>query len=180
MTNAKKADDRDAALAEHAEAIRTIGKRAVDDIIEIGRRLIKAKALCGHGKWLPWLEREFGWTDKTAQRFMSVADKSDKLSNLEVPISGLYMLARRDTPPEVVEAVAERTARGETTKVVDVQRMLKAFAFSEAGPITRSADESGLAALTHVAGGLSRNREAIRRVIDAINDAFAKPYSRSN
>jgi hypothetical protein len=44
-----------------AEAIRVLGKRVVRDVIEIGARL-----------WLPWLDREFGWTDKTAERFMRV------------------------------------------------------------------------------------------------------------
>ena len=39
-----------AALADHAEVIRTLGKRAFQDIVEIGRRLIEAKKICGHGK----------------------------------------------------------------------------------------------------------------------------------
>jgi hypothetical protein len=29
-------------------------------LIEIGRRLIDAKAIAGHGNWLSWLDREFG------------------------------------------------------------------------------------------------------------------------
>jgi len=34
--------------------------RPIRDIIEIGRRLTDAKAIAGHGNWLPWLEKEFG------------------------------------------------------------------------------------------------------------------------
>ena len=34
-------------MAEHAEVIRTLGKRAIRDIIEIGRRLSDAKAIAG-------------------------------------------------------------------------------------------------------------------------------------
>ena len=48
------------ALAEHVTAIRQLGKRVVADVAEIGRRLFECKRICGHGNWLPWLEREFG------------------------------------------------------------------------------------------------------------------------
>jgi Protein of unknown function (DUF3102) len=40
----------------------------VANVIEIGRRLTEAKALAGHGGWLPSLEREFGWTVKTSAK----------------------------------------------------------------------------------------------------------------
>jgi|SRR5580704_7102861 hypothetical protein len=54
-----------------AAAIRTIGKRAVCDLIEIGRLLTDAKLLAGRGNWLPWLDREFGWSDETARKWMN-------------------------------------------------------------------------------------------------------------
>jgi hypothetical protein len=41
---------------------------------EIGRKLNKAKAKVAHGKWLPWLDAEFGWSQPTASRFMQVAE----------------------------------------------------------------------------------------------------------
>ena len=42
--------DADAELAEYASEIRRLGKRAIEDIVAIGQRLIAAKALCGHGR----------------------------------------------------------------------------------------------------------------------------------
>jgi hypothetical protein len=33
------------------------GKRIVADVVGIGRDLAEAKTLCGHGGWLPWLDR---------------------------------------------------------------------------------------------------------------------------
>lgn len=75
-------------LDEIAERIRTRFKRALDDVIETGRDLIAAKKIAGHGNWLTWLEREFGWTsDKTAERFMSVAELADKFDNLTTDAS---------------------------------------------------------------------------------------------
>ena len=37
----------------------------------------------GHGGWLPWLEREFAWTEMTATRYINVA-KSNKLLDRDV------------------------------------------------------------------------------------------------
>src|SRR5262245_34891099 len=64
------------------------GKRALADVIEIGARLAECKRICGHSNWLPWLDREFGWEETTAQRFMRVhklaQSKSGKLADLPV------------------------------------------------------------------------------------------------
>jgi hypothetical protein len=117
-------------LAEHAEVIRTLGKRAVADIIEIGRRLIEAKAIAGHGGWTPWLEREFGWTDQSARNYMNVADlaKSKTVLDFDMPIRALYRLAAPSTPAEVIDAVADGSARGETFTHQQVETMITAAA----------------------------------------------------
>jgi Protein of unknown function (DUF3102) len=103
------------ALAEHAEAIRVLGRRVIGDVIEIGRRLTDAKERCGHGKWLPWLKREFGWSADTALRFMQVAEfaKNRNLRDLEIPVSGLYRLAAPSTPEAARDEVIERSEGGE-------------------------------------------------------------------
>jgi hypothetical protein len=114
-------------LAEHAAVIRALGKRVVGDIIEIGRRLTDAKRIAGHGGWLPWLQREFGWSDSAALKFMQVHEmvtKSVKFTDLDLPVSGLYLLAAPSTPEEAREAVIERAANGEALSLKEVQRMI--------------------------------------------------------
>lgn len=106
-------------LAEHAAVIRALGKRVCGDIIEIGRRLTEAKRIAGHGGWLPWLKQEFGWTEMTATRFINVYDmsKSNKLLDLSLPVSGLYLLAAPSTD-EAREAVVEPlNSRGRPTRL---------------------------------------------------------------
>ena len=53
----------DPVLAAHADAIRTLAKRVVDDVIEIGRLLIECRTILrelnGHGHWYAWLKDEF-------------------------------------------------------------------------------------------------------------------------
>ena len=83
----------------------------VGDVIEIGRRLAECKEHVGHGGWLPWLEREFGWKERTAQNFMQVhalASKSAKFADLNVDVSALYLIAAPSTPEEVRTEVIER------------------------------------------------------------------------
>jgi hypothetical protein len=120
-------------LAGHAEAIRVLGKRMARDVVEIGRRLTICKDLAGHGNWKSWLEAEFGWSQQTATRFMDVHAmfaKFDKLSNLNsdndmnIPLSGLYMLAKPNTPDEARDAVLDRAANGERLSFADVKKMI--------------------------------------------------------
>ena len=40
--------------------------------IEIGRRLVEAKELLPHGEWLPWLQRETEFSERSAQNYMKV------------------------------------------------------------------------------------------------------------
>ncbi len=40
--------------------------------IEIGRRLVEAKEMLGHGNWLSWLEKETPFSDRHAQNYMRV------------------------------------------------------------------------------------------------------------
>jgi hypothetical protein len=97
-----------AQLAEHAAAIRKLNKRTIEDVIAIGQHLFAAKALAGHGHWLPWLRQELGWaSESSALRFMHVAElaKSVSLTDLNIDLSALYRLASPSTPSEVVERV---------------------------------------------------------------------------
>jgi hypothetical protein len=95
MSERSQALAHDTALAAIANDIRARGRRVVGDVIEIGRHLTEAKALCSHGRWLPWLEREFGWSEQTALNLMRVYEltKLKRVLNLSLPLSGLYKLA---------------------------------------------------------------------------------------
>jgi Protein of unknown function (DUF3102) len=103
-------------LAEHAAAIKALGRRVAADIVEIGRRLTEAKGIAGHGNWLPWLKREFGWTDDTALNFTRVYEmsKSRNFRDLNIGVSSLYLLAAPSTPQAARNEVVARAEAGET------------------------------------------------------------------
>src|SRR5262249_17067064 len=113
-----------AVLAEHAAEIRRLGKQTVENVVEMGRRLTEAKEIAGHGNWLPWLDREFGWKEQTARNFMQAYElslKSPNFGDLEVPVSALYMLAAPSTPQDVRDEVLARAQAVEPVTVSDVK-----------------------------------------------------------
>lgn len=47
-------------------------------ILEVGKRLIEAKAQLSHGEWEHWLEEKVEFSARTARRFMQIAENYDK------------------------------------------------------------------------------------------------------
>lgn len=68
-----------------------------------------ARNRLGHGRFLPWIEQEFGGSEPTAQRFMRVSRefKSVNLTDVQIDVSSLYLLAAPKTP-EVMDPRGER------------------------------------------------------------------------
>ena len=114
------------ALAEHAEQIRFLRDRVNGDIVEMGQRLIECKEMLGHGYWLPWLDREFGWTDRTARNFMAVAGafKSEPVSDLPIDAGALYLLAGPTVAEEARAEAIERAEAGERITKAEARRLI--------------------------------------------------------
>jgi hypothetical protein len=103
-------------LDEYAEKIRAIGKRAISDVIEVGRLLTEAKEIAGHGHWLPWLRQNFGWSDETARKWMHAYEASLKFQsnwNLDqLQLRDLYLLTK--ATPKALDLIAEKVEHGES------------------------------------------------------------------
>src|SRR5918993_3783881 len=89
----------DRATSEQVRGIATrIRAEATDFYIEIGRDLIAAREVLGHGRFVNGLTAEFGWTDRTARNFMSAARLVE--GNSEI----VYKLAAPSTPEAARDA----------------------------------------------------------------------------
>jgi hypothetical protein len=111
-------------LNKHADAIRAYARRTVHDIIEIGRLLVEAKKMVGPGNFLSWIEREFAWSEDTAERFIAVYALQRQIphvAELSLPFSGLYLLAAPSTPKQAVEEVVAKAEAGERMSVVEIK-----------------------------------------------------------
>lgn len=108
----------DQQLDRLAEDTRMRLKRTAKDIWQIGENLVKAREILGHGDFLPWIDKEFGMKQRSAYRFMNVAEnlkgKFANLANLEIPISIIYELAAPTTDESAREEILGCAQRGES------------------------------------------------------------------
>jgi hypothetical protein len=115
-------------LSESAATIRRLQKRAVGDVIEMGRLLCACKVRLGHGHWLPWLEREFSWSERTARNFISAYEfarlQSANVADLGIEVSSLYVLASPSTPEAARAEVLRRADEGESVPHAEVERIV--------------------------------------------------------
>src|SRR5689334_10003005 len=111
--------DQEAAEHVKAAAVRIQDKvaRSLQNIIEIGAELASAKALLGHGLFGDWLRAEFGWSERTARTFLSVAEhfgpRSALLADLAIQPTAAYLLAAPSVPEAARETAFRRAEAGE-------------------------------------------------------------------
>jgi hypothetical protein len=109
----------DAKVAEQArstaERIRGRLKKTLEDLIEVGSDLLVVKEALPHGQFGAWLKAEFGWSERMAQNFMSVAERFKSANFAELPIqaSAAYLLAAPAVPDEARQVAIEKAEAGE-------------------------------------------------------------------
>ena len=65
---------------ELAQKAKEVASKTIEIAIECGKLLIEQKAKVGHGKWLSWCKANLKFSDKTAERYMSLFRKSGGLN----------------------------------------------------------------------------------------------------
>ena len=112
-------------VAEHLQVIRSRGRRMIEDAIEIGARLTECRRLIRRD-WIGWLDRELGFSDRAALDFMRVyhlaLTRSENFSDLSLPVSGLYLLARPSTSEATRDDILGRASAGETISFAEIKR----------------------------------------------------------
>ncbi len=102
-------------VQRHTTEIKDLIRRTAQDIIDIGEKLLEVKEKLGHGNFEQWVSAEFGWSLRTANRFMQVTRqfKSANLADLNIAASALYHLAKPSTSEEARQEALERASQGE-------------------------------------------------------------------
>ena len=147
-----------AALAMRAEE--RIKARTVVTVIENGRDLLEVKNALGHGLFTQWLAQTFPFTERTAQRWMSAAErygaKSEVTSVLKSEV--LLLLAAPSTPEEVRQEIEARAIAGERITVAEVERLKREANAAREAAARLETERADL--LTRVTDASSREREA--------------------
>lgn len=142
---------------------------------QIGTRLIAVKKRLPHGEFLKWLKARWGWTPRTAQNMMNVAQnfKSEIISHLISPTS-LYLLARPSTPESAREEAIERAESGEkidhntAKEIADAHKRIQEL---------EKQIEAEIKAIPEIAK--AKNREALTRIRGILGDEQFKGYMKA-
>ena len=112
-----------------ADKIRDLVRNTLENIIQVGQELLGVKDALPHGQFLPWLKAEFGWSERTAQNFMSVAEafgpKSAIIADLKIAPTAAYLLAGPSVPDEARQEAIEKAEAGEQITVATAKGIVK-------------------------------------------------------
>ena len=97
--------------------------KMAENIIEIGKRLIKAKELVPHGEWQNWLEENFSLSQMTANNFMRVAERFGKIK-IDFNFRPTQLIAMLALPAGDEEKfIAEKSAAGTPIENLSVRKL---------------------------------------------------------
>ena len=117
-------------LAQRADHIRSLQADVQRGIIQIGFELIAAKEQIGHGNWSNWLDKEFAWSERTALRFMAVAErfgKTDNVVRFQPSVLQAMLALPKGAEEEFIAAQAAAGNPVEKQSAREVQKNVKAF-----------------------------------------------------
>ena len=104
-------------LRGSAERIRQMMKRTIDSVVKTGLELREIKRTLPHRTFCGWLTAEFGWTRRSASRFMLVAGwlggHGDMMSQLRMDPTAAYILTAPSVPNSARQEALERAENGE-------------------------------------------------------------------
>jgi len=111
-----------------AKRIRILVQRTMEDALAVGQELLAVKETLPHGQFSVWLRAEFDWTERTARRFMAVAQrfgpKTDTMSVLPIDPTAAYLLAAPSAPQAASEIALHRAQSGERITVSVAKEIL--------------------------------------------------------
>jgi hypothetical protein len=113
-------------LAVIVDTVKSALRSSIETIYKAGRELVRAKEILGHGSFLPWLERSFGASARTAQHYMRVAEKiGDKYETVaHLPPATVYEIAyvkKADDRAAIVNDIETKKIKtaADVTKAID-------------------------------------------------------------
>jgi N6-adenosine-specific RNA methylase IME4 len=102
-------------IQQRTGEIKSLMKRAAQDIIDIGEKLADVRQRLEDGLFSQWLRAEFDWGRSTAYNLIQVAKAfgGRPVQNLDIRPSALYTLSAPSTPEPARQEAIERATAGE-------------------------------------------------------------------
>jgi hypothetical protein len=98
-----------------AMEIKSSTGRQLKEIIATGAALMRVKDVIPHGEFGKWLATEFGWSERTAQNYMRVADEFGENPQrvADLPLRCVYLISATSTPESARDQVLELIKNGD-------------------------------------------------------------------
>lgn len=102
-------------VQQRTSEIKSLMRRAAQDIIDIGEKLTDVQQRLEHGLFLDWLGKEFAWSKSTAYNLMQVARAfgETNFQPLEISPKALYVLSEKSAPQAARDEAIQRAEAGE-------------------------------------------------------------------
>ena len=146
-------------------------------ILGIGQRLIEAKSMLPHGKWIPWPTEQVEFSERTAQSFMRLAREWSNPQAL-ADLGATKALALLALPPDERERFIEENhvVDGEAKTAAEMTTRELEKAVKERDEALREAEEAREAAeaADHSREKMAVDMEHLKRLHRAAQDAEAK------
>lgn len=123
---------------ESAIEIKAREKAIWENIIEIGNRLIEVKNALPHGQFGQWIDKEFDWSEDTAQKYMKISQELEQYTEnsrfFPKGKDALYRLASglskvdEETKEQILEDVKQQTEeKGKALTEKEIKELTKPY-----------------------------------------------------
>ena len=157
-------------IADVTAEIRFYKAQTVQSVIEIGKRLIEAKAMLEHGQWMTWLEENVQISYRSAKNYMQLAEQFPNLQPVaDLPYTKL--LALLAVPEEEREEFLEVThnVSGEEKAVAEMTKRELEQVIRERDQALK--EQERLKVLAHTSDEVA---ESYLKRLDAKNEELAR------
>lgn len=115
---------RDQIITLHNE-LAGLARTSLERAQRIGRLLMEVRESLGHGEWLPWIEANLPFTDRTARNYIRLHVKRDllKLENVS-DLAGAYRLLTAETAEPAYEPLETEALVAESKCDVNLLKAL--------------------------------------------------------
>ena len=110
-------------LEQRVAKIKFYLNQTAQNILEVGKRLIQAKALLSYGEWQNWFANNFNLTDCTAQKFMACAERFGKRQTSAVLKSSQMIEFLRLPADETEEFIEAQAAAGTPVEDMTIKNL---------------------------------------------------------
>jgi predicted nucleic acid-binding Zn-ribbon protein len=159
-------------LEDKAKAINHLKDQIAGNVIEIGRHLSEARALCGNGGWEAWLKEEVDFTKRHADRCICVYKKfgSNGTSMSHLGVAKLIELA--SIPDEkITDEVIEQAESSTIKELKAITALIKNPEGVSEAEKKRIAEESYKRGIAKGEQEIIEYREKMEEAIAGLNDS---------